>query len=546
VRGWSLDTPGDAPASSMPINCSMFDGISIVKCECSEVEILDMLSNAEDTRRRLGKAIAKIMQLTVMEETKHLRASWRRCRPMPNGVPQSLCSAIVTPSNGVSLTAAEDSDMTGCGHTSQSRVTFLNTEDCVPLIDSEPWIPELSPEGFIGFYHHWNYDETRQGLHADDFKAAKGPSLYIACQSYLPTACMDFADMVRDLGDSCISSDIYHSQEAYWLRQACSRNRARLIAAVCHEMKLGFPTRLDYNACKAAGSPISPSMTHYLAMPCTETLHHDIQSIVCKQFRQEEDERKELIRVLNFCSCSAHSACVMAPWDGVWVFHGDAASSSGMTTFFPSITPQLAEHDHLALKHKKSTVLTDGSLSFSSNVLHICEILNIFGKKCKKNNNDGKGRSGSRRKTVKVQSESKQNSLSLLLSLQEYNLGTLDDMHLVLPSDAESMKRALLSSTQDSDGNTYDPDITAAYKRSISKMASLVFNALPVGGHASSLDPKNKKKTFLSFNEPVMQAMEQHGWKRSRGYTVLIPLACGLYEHWKAFSDEEEAKRLAQ
>lgn len=167
----------------------MFDGVSIVKCDCEESEILHLLSNASDTRRRLGEAIHRIMRLTTQPETKHLRASWKRCRPTPNGTPQSLCSAFVS-----------------AGDCKEMRVSFVNSQESVPLIDSEHWIPELSPEGFIGLYHNW-----------DD--ATNGPSLYIICQSYLPKACLEFAEMVRNIGDACTASDIYHSEEAHWLRQ---------------------------------------------------------------------------------------------------------------------------------------------------------------------------------------------------------------------------------------------------------------------------------------------------------------------------------------
>jgi len=167
----------------------MFDGVSIVKCDCEESEIMHLLSNASDTRRRLGEAIHRIMRLTTQAETKHLRASWKRCRPTPNGTPQSLCSAFVT-----------------TGDCKEMRVSFINSQESVPLIDSEHWIPELSPEGFIGLYHNWN-------------DATNGPSLYIICQSYLPKACLEFAEMVRNIGDACTASDIYHSEETHWLRQ---------------------------------------------------------------------------------------------------------------------------------------------------------------------------------------------------------------------------------------------------------------------------------------------------------------------------------------
>lgn len=493
VRGWCLDTPGHAPGSALPINCSLFDGVSIVRCDCTESEILELLSNAEDTRRRLGAAMDRIMQagLVLSEDDDDLRASWKRCRPTANGIPRSLCSATI---------AVESNAKKG------NNVHFFNSEDCVPLIDSEPWIPELSPDGFIGLYHHWNYDDSR--AHMVD---AKGPALYMVCQSYLPKACLEFADMVRDLGEACTASEIFHSEEAFWLRQACSRNRSRLIARVCHDMGIKCPSMLDYNACKQAGAM-------FLAMPAVETLHHDLQCIRPKNGGAAE-RGQEVIRVLNFCANGSNSACVMAPWDGLWVFHGDRTPSS----LSPTITPQIAEQDFRELKQKKQSE----QVLFSSKIPTSCDILNVFviGKK--------KGADKQQKKKKKGQRDSV-NKPSPLLLAQDL-LGSLEEMqyHSVSPADMQLM--AVPPSLKAVD----DPDILAAYKRSVAKMAALALN-----NPKTDVNKQQKKKTYLTFNEHVLQAMEHQGWKRSKGYTVLIPLACGLSDIWR--QKWEDGSLLAQ
>ena len=61
VRGWVLEVPVTAPATALPINCSLFDGVSLVECHCSEAEVLYLLSHAEETRKKLGEAIHMIM-----------------------------------------------------------------------------------------------------------------------------------------------------------------------------------------------------------------------------------------------------------------------------------------------------------------------------------------------------------------------------------------------------------------------------------------------------------------------------------------------------
>jgi hypothetical protein len=542
VRGWCLDTPGSAPASSLPINCSMFDGVSVVRCDCSEAEILELLSNADDTRRRLGEAINQIM--TSVEEGGGHRASWSRCRPTLNGTPPSLCSASVLPSSSSSAKKA--------------AVHFFNTQDCVPIIDSEHWVPELSPEGFIGLYHHWNHHRY------EDNGQKTGLSLYIVCQSYLPKACLEFADMVRDIGDACTVSDIYHSEEAHWLRQACARNRCRMIASVCQYMKIRFPAMLDYNACKKMGG------NTLVALSSMETLHHDIQVIPISHGKE-----KELIRILNYCTVphqrqhhhQASSCIIMAPWEGVWVFHGNQQQQCE-PLFFPSITPKITEQDHHSLKQKNRSSsagkrdASDTSLfSFTCDIPEVCETLNVFYHFLERTPSSKKKKS-KKHKTVVTRAS----ALRQTLAMQELHDIAMSSM-LTLPVMAmdkqglETMKQVMMLKNGASVGvedsvkreheDQDDDDVKKAYKLSIAKLTSLVLNHIsntsnnndgdgdgPESEVSLKMRQRPRKHTYLTFDESVLRAMEGHGWKRSAGYTVLIPLACGLCEHWKRISEE--------
>jgi hypothetical protein len=51
------------------------------------------------------------------------------------------------------------------------------------VIDGEPWVPELSPDGFVGIYFQWQ---------------AATVHMYAVCQSYLPKACLEFSTLVSD------------------------------------------------------------------------------------------------------------------------------------------------------------------------------------------------------------------------------------------------------------------------------------------------------------------------------------------------------------
>lgn len=44
--------------------------------------------------------------------------------------------------------------------------------------------------------------------------------LYIACQSHLPAACLEFADLVRDGQDNLTADVVCTAAETHWLRRS--------------------------------------------------------------------------------------------------------------------------------------------------------------------------------------------------------------------------------------------------------------------------------------------------------------------------------------
>ena len=76
--------------------------------------------------------------------------------------------------------------------------------------------------------------------------------LYAACQSYLPKACLDFSTLVHCAVDdeACSADMVCLSEEAQWLRAACERNRARIIAEVCAAMRVRVPTVQVVRRCR--------------------------------------------------------------------------------------------------------------------------------------------------------------------------------------------------------------------------------------------------------------------------------------------------------
>lgn len=202
----------------------------------------------------------------------------------------------------------------------EGRIAFI--PDAGPLIDSEPWRPELSPDGFVGLFFRWN-----EGLVHESRLC-----LYVVCQSYLPKACIELTDMVHQLEDACSVGCVSLSEEVQWLRNACARNRARLIAEICAEMDLRIPVVQDY--CAKPEMEEGGRREALMALVTTETLHHDLRFVAS---HAAPSANAGTTRLLNYCAESKNafngSVCAMAPWSGLWIFRGAAAMEDGGESF---------------------------------------------------------------------------------------------------------------------------------------------------------------------------------------------------------------------
>ena len=276
VRGWVLDLGAEAPADALPIPSNLFHGVTLVRCEASEAEALALMQAGDATRQALSEAVHAMACVPIAEQ-----ASWERCRPCR--VPSSL------------FTARRDRD---------GRVTFEDGGH-VPILDGAEWAPELSPDGFVGLYFLWSSRSGRL-------------ELYAACQSYLPLACAEFARMVFRLRGSCRARFVAQSEEAQWLRMACARNRARVLARVCLAVGVRAPMIDDYCG---GGSP--------MVMAHGETLHHDLFAL--------NDGR---VRVLNYCCADEReSVCCMAPWEGLWLVHSGSIAPTAAPRLGARVRP---------------------------------------------------------------------------------------------------------------------------------------------------------------------------------------------------------------
>lgn len=492
LRGWVLDVPCESPASSLPVPINLFHGVSVALCEASEDEILTLMQNVDDTKTRLAKAIEEIMDKSTAPGSDRKTASWSRCRPsLYGGHPPSLMHAVRDKRDGTIQFCSEE----GC---CPSTSVVMGEEgggastNTTPVIDSEGWIPELSPDGFVGFYHRWQ--NTSQGNKL---------LLYCVCQSYLPKACREFADMVYKLGGVCSAGCVCLSEEAQWLRSVCSRNRARIIARVSRHMGIKVPVIRDYNA----SSSWSKGEEEEIAIVTNETLHHDMNVVAvnatAKKNNIDGHYSYNVVRVLNYC-CETRSAfngvtCVMAPWEGLWIFEGlnpiqDFALKpmSGVSDFgkpygnfvLCTSAPRVSFKTISSRQHKRGLTYSCGnSLS--------CKSHELWSDKCSsKGDSDDNGTSST--------------------TFMYHTKNPMESGGLMIPVDG------------------LDDVVVEAYKEYLSKQQRQ-------GNHPSSYhqsEERKDKEYYLTFDEHVMSAMSKFGWSRTQGIIKFMPLACGMYEHW--------------
>ena len=475
VHGWVLDTPSSATASALPIPYNLFHGITVALCDVSESEVLGLMQNVESTRSRLSQAIVEIMEPIIQEQQNGApgsqRASWARCRPSEhNGHPPSL------------LHASRDKD---------GNVVFQQDGigKSTPIIDSEDWLPELSPDGYIGFFHHWHHGTRESKL-----------CLYVVCQSYLPKACIEFADMVHRAGELCTAGYVCLSDEAQWLRTACSRNRARLISDVCRKMNIKVPTATDYNS--------GFHRNRDLAIITTETLHHDMMIV---------DNDK--VRILDHCSETRYAsngiACSMAPWEGVWIFQGlhsthgyslnctlsasipDFGKPYGVNVILPTSSPRIETHT-TTNNNANNNIGNSGPYMFVAADPMQCKPLQIWD--FHGDDDDGGGGDKPSKTTTKEEP-------------------------IIVVSQKKPAVAACAVSTEG-----LDPDVVEAFQKSMSLRACPISYQIPnIPGTLPTSDAHN----YLVFDEQVLNSMSRMGWSRTQGIIKLTPLACGLYEHLK-------------
>lgn len=256
--GFRFSCPLYASANTLPLNRTMFHGTTMVQCDMSDEQILQIMLNKKNNITKMNEFLNEIDQ---------------KCDP---------ATLDCIPENASALTKNGTVESTG-----------------LRSVDSKYWTPEVPDR--IGLYHAYI-----KGYNRD----VRTHRLYIICTSGTFKACDEFCNLVIDVGGQSTANDVMISEEAWWLRRACQRARARTIYLFAEKFGLNIPTMQDIQSYKPQS----------MALATAETLEHDFGTMSDGNMALYNgciDTTKKMNGML----------CNMHPSEGVLLFKGSPKAS---------------------------------------------------------------------------------------------------------------------------------------------------------------------------------------------------------------------------
>lgn len=274
--GYRSDAHPADTLGSMPINRTMFHGVSAVQC---------MKSARSGDSCPIG----------------FLKSDMEHCR----GVMLELMRGI----SADAAKAVEDStvarfDCAPCNTDAVAPVVgVFATDSGSRMRDSRGWV--CDEPATIGIYEAYVRRFNREREHR----------IFVICTGGCRTACDEFMNITTDLAThtSTTAGEMCESEEVWWLRKLCSRMRNRLLSRTAAAFGLNIPVMNDVQS-------FDPCQT--MAVPSIETCTHDIGVL-----------RNGNIAVYNECVDTTvprkGTMCAMNPSEGFHWFNGPPSTSNG-------------------------------------------------------------------------------------------------------------------------------------------------------------------------------------------------------------------------
>ena len=284
LEGFVLSVPSKSQGGVLPVNRTMFHGTSLFEV---------------NSRSGASPFNSDIMRLQQTTDTK---ASMR-----------ALMDSIVERSKGREATfgcVPDNVDLMSSVKADGSAVeAHISRTSGRRNVDFASWEPELPHS--IGLYQAFCRGYQK------DMRVHK---LFIGISGGLNKCSDEFYNLLLDVGGEFTCGEVACSEEAWWLRKACQRARARLAVTTARHFGLEVATTNDL---------FSFNHDEPIGIAVTDTIEYDIKA--------EQIDGNDVVEFYSACvdTTSIQNGILarMHESEGLWVFRGNAKSSAKITSF---------------------------------------------------------------------------------------------------------------------------------------------------------------------------------------------------------------------
>ena len=140
--------------------------------------------------------------------------------------------------------------------------------------------------------------------------------LFIGINGGLNKCSDEFYNLILDVGNEFTCKEIAFSEEAWWLRKACSRTRSRLALLTAEHFGLEIPTTKD----------LFSFNQQMIGVPLVDTVEFDVKD-------GPDDTVEFFSACVDTTGVQNGILCKMHESEGIWIFRGNPRSSAKTTSF---------------------------------------------------------------------------------------------------------------------------------------------------------------------------------------------------------------------
>jgi hypothetical protein len=275
LEGFMLSVPAKAKGGILPINRAMFHGTSL----------FEVVSKG-------GSFNADIMRL---QQTIDIRDTMKDLMQQISANSAGKEAAFKCVPDNVDLLSSVRMD----GESHVAKTTGKRS------VDFAEWQPELPHS--IGLYQAFCRGYQK------DLRVHK---LFIGVNGGLNRCSDEFYNLLLDVGDEFTCQEVAFSEEAWWLRKACQRARARIALATAKHYGLEIATCTD----------LFSFNQDQIGIPVVDTVEFDL--------KETSDDTVEFYSACTDTTATQNGIITkMHESEGLWIFRGSAKSSAKTTSF---------------------------------------------------------------------------------------------------------------------------------------------------------------------------------------------------------------------